>query len=109
MKMMMLDQKQQQQQLRMDAIKGRRPWGERKKMRRGRPVNEAEEEEEEEARRLEIVDMSGMGLDSLPSPSPLNIGTIGKLDLSSNNLQVHILYIYILLLYSYIYNSVHFL
>lgn len=105
--MMMLDQKQQ---LRMDAIKGRRPWGERKKMRRGRPVNEAEEEEEEEARQLEIVDMSGMGLDSLPSPSPLNIGTIGKLDLSSNNLQVHILYIYILLLYSYIYNnSVHFL
>lgn len=67
-------------------------------MTRGRPVNEAEEEEEE-ARRLEIVDMSGMGLDSLPNPSPLNIGSIGKLDLSSNNLQVNIL---LLLLYSYI-------
>ncbi|KAF7150747.1 hypothetical protein RHSIM_Rhsim02G0202600 [Rhododendron simsii] len=81
MKMMVLDQKQQQ--LRMDAIKGRRPWGERKKMSRGRPVNEAEEEEEEEAaRRLEIVDMSGMGLDSLPNPSPLSI----VLDVHSNQL-----------------------
>ncbi|KAE9464237.1 hypothetical protein C3L33_03869, partial [Rhododendron williamsianum] len=56
--------------------------------RRRGPINEAkEEEEEEEERQLEIVDMSGMALDSLPNPSPLNIVTICKLDLSSNNLQ----------------------
>jgi hypothetical protein len=36
---------------------------------------------------LEIVDLSGMSLESLPCPS-LNLGTICKLDLSSNNLQV---------------------
>lgn len=35
---------------------------------------------------LEIVDLSGMSLESLPCPS-LNLGTICKLDLSSNNLQ----------------------
>ncbi|KAA8535832.1 hypothetical protein F0562_030848 [Nyssa sinensis] len=36
--------------------------------------------------RLEIVDLSGMSLDTLPNPS-LNLGTICKLDLSNNNLQ----------------------
>ncbi|KAF5725966.1 plant intracellular Ras-group-related LRR protein 6-like [Tripterygium wilfordii] len=36
--------------------------------------------------RLEIVDLSGMSLDSLPNPS-LNLATICKLDLSNNNLQ----------------------
>ena len=41
----------------------------------------------EEDERLETVDLSGMSLDSLPNPS-LNLGTICKLDLSSNNLQV---------------------
>lgn len=41
----------------------------------------------EEEDRLEIVDLSGMSLDSLPNPS-LNLGTICKLDLSRNNLQV---------------------
>lgn len=40
-----------------------------------------------EEERLEIVDLSGMSLESLPCPS-LNLGTICKLDLSSNNLQV---------------------
>ncbi|KAF5748648.1 plant intracellular Ras-group-related LRR protein 6-like [Tripterygium wilfordii] len=35
---------------------------------------------------LEIVDLSGMSLDSLPNPS-LNLATICKLDLSNNNLQ----------------------
>lgn len=69
--------------MRMDVIKSRQPEPSR---RRG-PINEAEEEEEEE-RQLEIVDMSGMALDSLSNPSPLNIATICKLDLSSNNLQV---------------------
>lgn len=40
-----------------------------------------------EDERLEIVDLSGMSLDALPNPS-LNLGTICKLDLSNNNLQV---------------------
>jgi hypothetical protein len=40
-----------------------------------------------EEERLEIVDLSGRFLESLPCPS-LNLSTICKLDLSSNNLQV---------------------
>lgn len=47
----------------------------------------------EEEQRLHIVDLSGLSLDSLPSPS-LNLATICKLDLSNNNLQVRT-YIYI--------------
>lgn len=43
-----------------------------------------------EEERLEIVDLSGMSLDALPNPS-LNLGTICKLDLSNNNLQVILL------------------
>ncbi|XVE71934.1 hypothetical protein DITRI_Ditri10aG0191000 [Diplodiscus trichospermus] len=39
-----------------------------------------------EEERLEIVDLSGMSLDSLPNPS-LNLASICKLDLSNNNLQ----------------------
>ncbi|XP_015932166.1 plant intracellular Ras-group-related LRR protein 6 [Arachis duranensis] len=39
-----------------------------------------------EEERLEIVDLSGMSLDSLPNPS-LNLAIICKLDLSNNNLQ----------------------
>lgn len=39
-----------------------------------------------EEERLEIVDLSGMALDSLPNPT-LNLATICKLDLSNNNLQ----------------------
>ncbi|XP_061361772.1 plant intracellular Ras-group-related LRR protein 6-like [Gastrolobium bilobum] len=39
-----------------------------------------------EEERLEIVDLSGMSLESLPNPS-LNLATICKLDLSNNNLQ----------------------
>ena len=42
-----------------------------------------------EEKRLEIVDLSGMSLDSLPNPS-LNLSIICKLDLSNNNLQVSI-------------------
>ncbi|XP_024027842.1 plant intracellular Ras-group-related LRR protein 6-like, partial [Morus notabilis] len=37
--------------------------------------------------RLEIVDLSGMSLESLPN-TPLNLGIICKLDLSNNNLQI---------------------
>ncbi|ESR66458.1 hypothetical protein CICLE_v10008785mg [Citrus x clementina] len=41
----------------------------------------------QEAESLEVVDLSGMSLDSLPIPS-INLGTIYKLDLSNNNLQM---------------------
>lgn len=41
----------------------------------------------EETERLEIVNLSGMSLDSLPNPS-LNLASICKLDLSNNNIQV---------------------
>lgn len=40
-----------------------------------------------EEERLEIVDLSGLALESLPNPS-LNLGIICKLDLSNNNLLV---------------------
>lgn len=40
-----------------------------------------------EAERFEIVNLSGLSLDTLPSPA-LNLGIICKLDLSNNNLQV---------------------
>jgi len=50
----------------------------------------------EEEERLEIVDLSGMSLESLPNPS-LNLATICKLDLSNNNLQV----IYIFFFFSF--------
>ncbi|XP_022753450.1 plant intracellular Ras-group-related LRR protein 6-like [Durio zibethinus] len=60
---------QQQQQVRMELSKrgdGWRRWMEEDK--------------------VEIVDLSGMSLDSLPIPS-INLATICKLDLSNNNLQ----------------------
>ncbi|XP_074284396.1 plant intracellular Ras-group-related LRR protein 6-like [Silene latifolia] len=40
----------------------------------------------EEEQRLEIIDLSGMSLDSLPNPS-INLAAICKLDISNNNLQ----------------------
>ncbi|PON86382.1 LRR domain containing protein [Trema orientale] len=40
-----------------------------------------------EEERLEIVDLSGLSLESLPNPT-LNLGIICKLDLSNNNLQI---------------------
>ncbi|EEF44129.1 plant intracellular Ras-group-related LRR protein 6 [Ricinus communis] len=46
----------------------------------------ADNRESIEEQKLEIVDLSGMSLDTLPSPS-LNLATICKLDLSNNNLQ----------------------
>lgn len=75
---MMYEQQQRQQQqpqpqpVRMDM---------RKKSGHERRRSLTEEE------RLEIVDLSGMSLDALPNPS-LNLGTICKLDLANNNLQV---------------------
>ncbi|XP_044472380.1 plant intracellular Ras-group-related LRR protein 6 [Mangifera indica] len=39
-----------------------------------------------EEERLEIIDLSGLSLDSLPNPS-FNLATICKLDLANNNLQ----------------------
>lgn len=40
-----------------------------------------------EKERLQVMDLSGMALDSLPKPS-LDLATISKLNLSNNNLQV---------------------
>lgn len=71
---MMYEQQQHQQQMRMDTKK--------------KAAHERKKSMDEE--RLEIVDLSGMSLDALPNPS-LNLGTICKLDLSNNNLQVLIL------------------
>lgn len=42
-----------------------------------------------EEERLEVVNLSGMALESLPNPS-LNLAQICKLDLSNNHLQVYI-------------------
>ncbi|XP_028751408.1 plant intracellular Ras-group-related LRR protein 6 isoform X1 [Neltuma alba] len=42
--------------------------------------------QEEEGEKLQLVDLSGMSLDALPSPS-LNLALICKLNLSNNNLQ----------------------
>lgn len=58
----------EQQHIRIDV---------KKKMERKKSIEEE---------RLEIVDLSGMSLDSLPTPS-LNLGSICKLDLSNNNIQ----------------------
>lgn len=62
--------------LRMDLMKKR----ERK--------NKGTEEMKKLEQRLQVMDLSGMSLESLPKPS-LDFATIYKLDLSNNNLQVH--------------------
>ncbi|RDX83374.1 Plant intracellular Ras-group-related LRR protein 6, partial [Mucuna pruriens] len=69
---MMYEQQRLQQQPMMKLIETR------KKTDRSKGIEED---------RLEIVDLSGMSLDSLPNPS-LNLATICKLDLSNNNLQI---------------------
>lgn len=48
---------------------------------------------DEDDDKMEIVDLSGMSMDSLPNPS-LNLATISKLDFSNNNLQVYIYVLY---------------
>lgn len=53
--------------------------------------------------KLQVMDWSGLSLDSLPKP-PLDLSIISKLDLSNNNLQV---YIYICLLYKCNLHSTH--
>ncbi|TYG87399.1 hypothetical protein ES288_A13G211500v1 [Gossypium darwinii] len=76
--MMYEEQQQQQQQvmMRMAELNNNNQKGDE---RSGRRFIEDEE-------RLNIVDLSGMSLDSLPKPS-LNLTTICKLNLSNNNLQ----------------------
>ncbi|XP_021891484.1 plant intracellular Ras-group-related LRR protein 6-like [Carica papaya] len=66
---MMYEQAHQQQEARLDV------------------TNRGAERWTEEAERLEIMDLSGMSLDSLPNPS-INVGLICKLDLSNNNIQM---------------------
>ncbi|XP_007014503.2 PREDICTED: plant intracellular Ras-group-related LRR protein 6 [Theobroma cacao] len=70
---MMYEQQQQQQQQQVRMAMGLSDKGDHRR----RCIEEE---------RLEIVDLSGMSLDSLPNPS-LNLATICKLDLSNNNLQ----------------------
>lgn len=53
---------------------------------KGKPMR-LEDSDHDSSPKLEIVDLSGMSLGSLPNP-PLNLATICKLDLSNNNLQV---------------------
>lgn len=50
--------------------------------------NKGTEEMKKLEQRLQVMDLSGMSLESLPKPS-LDFATIYKLDLSNNNLQVH--------------------
>ena len=71
---------EQQQQLRVDL---------RKRERERERETEKEREKSIVEETLQIVDLSGMSLDTLPKPS-LNLATICKLDLSNNNLQVYI-------------------
>ncbi|KAL8151645.1 hypothetical protein V2J09_021453 [Rumex salicifolius] len=51
-----------------------------------RRLNNRVDVDEDAAKRLDVVDLSGMSLDSLPNPS-LNLAAICKLDLSNNNLE----------------------
>ncbi|KAA3486299.1 plant intracellular Ras-group-related LRR protein 6-like [Gossypium australe] len=74
--MMYEEQQQQQVMMRMVELNNNNKKGDE---RSGRRFIEDEE-------RLNIVDLSGMSLDSLPKPS-LNLTTICKLNLSNNNLQ----------------------
>lgn len=48
-----------------------------------------EDEEKEKKEKLQLVDLSGMSLESLPNPS-LNLALICKLNISNNHLQVYI-------------------
>lgn len=65
---------------------------------RSMPISEVEEPQ-----LLDVLDLSGMSLDSLPNPS-INLALICKLDLSNNNLQViHFIYSYNIYLTNMIY------
>ncbi|KAF8033656.1 hypothetical protein BT93_C0057 [Corymbia citriodora subsp. variegata] len=68
---------EQQQQVRSDLRRNTGTAGQRK---RGTAIFEEDE-------RLEVVDLSGLLMESLPNPI-LNLALICKLDLSKNNLQI---------------------
>ncbi|KAL8483822.1 hypothetical protein ACS0TY_026491 [Phlomoides rotata] len=70
---------EEQQQVRMNMRH-------RKQTDRRSTTTRVDQEDVEDGNMLEIVDLSGMCLDTLPNP-PLNLATICKLDLSNNNLQ----------------------
>ncbi|KAL3743964.1 hypothetical protein ACJRO7_013247 [Eucalyptus globulus] len=67
---------EQQQQVRFDL---RRKKGKADQRKRGTAVVEEDE-------KLEVVDLSGLSMESLPNPTP-NLALICKLDISNNNLQ----------------------
>lgn len=67
-------------------MKGREGKG-REEMRMEAKTSERAESESDGVKKEQELDLSGMSLDSLPNPS-INLGTITKLDLSNNNLQV---------------------
>lgn len=74
-------QLQQQEEKKVFERKSINTRGTRKRM----TISIVEEDEEES---LEIVDLSGMSLDSLPINPTINLGAISKLHLSNNNLQI---------------------
>lgn len=71
----MMYEQQIRQQIRMDPI------------RRSRSMPIQQQGEEKAKTQFDVLDLSGMSLDSLPNPS-INLALIRKLDLSNNNLQV---------------------
>lgn len=76
------------QEMRMRMEVGKQQPFERKSRRTRRSTITIVEEDDEEEERLEIVDLSGMSMESLPVNPSINLGAICKLDLSKNNLQV---------------------
>ncbi|KAK6131658.1 hypothetical protein DH2020_034672 [Rehmannia glutinosa] len=72
---------EQQHQVRMNNLRNSK-----RQLRRSRTGIEEDYDTNHNNNKLEIVDLSGMYLDSLPIP-PLNLAAISKLDLSNNNLQ----------------------
>ncbi|KAL0308270.1 UNVERIFIED_CONTAM: Plant intracellular Ras-group-related LRR protein 6 [Sesamum radiatum] len=82
---------EQQQQVKMDVVNKRMMMMMMKNNNNNRGVGvvgiEVEDENSSSGNKLEeVVDLSGMSLDTLPNP-PLNLAIISKLDLSNNNLQ----------------------
>ncbi|KAK6139792.1 hypothetical protein DH2020_026468 [Rehmannia glutinosa] len=72
---------EQQQLVRMNNMRNSK-----RQLRRSRTGIEEDYHDTNHNNKLEIVDLSGMSLDSLPLP-PINLAAISKLDLSNNNLQ----------------------
>lgn len=61
----------------------------RQQLRRTMTHHHRHEEAEDKPEKLQLVDLSGMSLESLPSPS-LNLALICRLNLSNNHLEVSI-------------------